>query len=239
MSIKAVAFALEQSLGDSTAKLVLIGIADRYNDEYKYAWPSIEWLSVAADCSQRTVMRKVKKLEQMGYIDVERRPNKGNRYKLKYGVGDNLSRDTAMSPNGDTYMSPELYRTITNINKKTKVIDWQPTDQDRQFAQSKGLDDSEVLEAIRLWDKQNGNKAAYVDCQAFWQNWCIRDAKRKPKRTGGYSKPFNGQASEWTPPKRKMLTPDEWAGLSDGVKNHYKLNRPDVIADLKKNGINV
>ena len=52
MSIKAVAWAFEQSLdGDAVAKLVLLAICDRYNDEYGKAWPNIEWISRAADCS--------------------------------------------------------------------------------------------------------------------------------------------------------------------------------------------
>jgi len=96
-----------------------------------------------------------------------------------------------------------------------------------------------VLEAIRLWDKQNGNKAAYIDLTAFWQNWCIRDSKKKPKRTTGHSKPFNVQSSEWTPPQRKMITLDQWQRLSDGMRTFYKQNRPDVIAELKKVGADV
>ena len=243
MSIKAVSWALEQSLGDSTAKLVLIGICDRYNDEYNVAWPSIKWLAIAADCSERTVKRKIQTLTEMGLISVDRSPNRTNRYHiepLRTNPSDNLSpSDTAMSPPSDTHMSPELYRTINKIKGKTKVVEWEPNEADRQFAQSKGLDAAEVLEAIRLWDKQNGNKAAYVDLTAFWQNWCIRDAKKKPKRVTGHSKPFNGQSSEWTPPKRKMVTLDQWKGLTDGMRTYYKQNRPDVIAELKKVGADV
>jgi len=243
MSIKAVSWALEQSLGDSTAKLVLIGICDRYNDDYNVAWPSMKWLSIAADCSERTVIRKVQKLEEMGLLSIEKRPNKTNRYQinpLRNNHSDNLSpSDTAMSPHSDTHMSPEQYRTINNKKGKTKVVDWEPDEADRQFAQSKGLDAAEVLEAIRLWDKQNGNKAAYIDLTAFWQNWCIRDAKKKPKRATGHSKPFNGQSSEWTPPQRKMITLDQWQRLSDGMRTFYKQNRPDVIAELKKVGADV
>ena len=75
MSIKAVAWAFEQSLdGDAVAKLVLLAICDRYNDEYNKAWPNIEWISRAADCSARTVIRKIKKLETSGYLSVESAP---------------------------------------------------------------------------------------------------------------------------------------------------------------------
>jgi len=147
--------------------------------------------------------------------------------------------DIAVSPPSDIAVAPEQYRTINKIKGKTKVVEWEPDEADRQFAQSKGLDAAEVLEAIRLWDKQNGNKAAYVDLTAFWQNWCIRDSKKKPKRVTGHSKPFNGQLSEWTPPQRKMVTLDQWKRLTDGMRTYYKQNRPDVIAELKKVGADV
>jgi biotin operon repressor len=241
MSIKAVAWALEQKLGgDGIAKLVLIGMADRYNDEYGYAWPSIEWLAIAADCSQRTVMRKVQKLEEIGFVSVERRANKGNRYTLNMTIGDNLSRDTAVSPIGDSHMSPEQYRTIHNKNSaKQKLVDWSPTDKDRIYAKERGLDPDAVFESIRLWNKQNGDKAAYSDCGAFWMNWCRREAERKPKAVSGHSRPFNGQSSEWTPPQRKMVTLDQWKKLSDNMRTYYKQNRPDVIAELKGLGADV
>ena len=61
MSIKAVSWALEQYVSDPVAKLVLIGIADRYNDERGYAWPSVAWLATAASVTDRTVQRKIKR----------------------------------------------------------------------------------------------------------------------------------------------------------------------------------
>ena len=96
MSIKAVAWAFEQSLdGDAVAKLVLLAICDRYNDEYGKAWPNIEWISRAADCSARTVIRKIKKLEGIGLVSVSRRKNRVNEYEIAFekAVGDSLSRE--------------------------------------------------------------------------------------------------------------------------------------------------
>jgi len=243
MSIKAVSWALEQNIGDSIAKLVLIGISDRYNDEYNVAWPSIKWLAIAASCSERTVMRKVQKLIEMGLLSVDKTPNKTNRYHiepLRTKVGDTVSpSDTALSPSGDTYLSPEQYKTINNKNRKTKVCDWTPTDEDLAYAASKGLNGGEVLQSIRMWDQQNGNKAAYVDVQAFWRNWCMRDAKNKPKRVTGQPRAFNSQSSEWTPPQRKMVSLEQWQTMGDGLRTYYKQNRPDVIAELKKVGADV
>jgi hypothetical protein len=243
MSIKAVSWALEQNIGDSIAKLVLIGISDRYNDEYNVAWPSIKWLAIAASCSERTVMRKVQKLVEMGLLAVDKAPNKTNRYQiipLHNKAGDTVSpSDTALSPSSDTHLSPEQYKTINNKNRKTKVCDWTPSDEDLAYAADKGLNGGEVLQAIRMWDQQNGNKAAYVDVQAFWRNWCMRDAKNKPKRVSGQPRAFNSQSTEWTPPQRRMVSLEQWQTMGDGLRTYYKQNRPDVIAELKKVGADV
>ena len=90
----------------------------------------------------------------------------------------------------------------TKINKrasKKKVSSWEPTEADFEYAASKGLDAADVLEGIRLWDKQNGNKAAYADLTAFWQGWCRREAKRAPRASNGQqssSKPTGKKLSE-------------------------------------------
>jgi hypothetical protein len=134
---------------------------------------------------------------------------------------------------------------ITNkepLNKKqqkTKVADWTPSDEDLAYAADKGLNGGEVLQAIRMWDQQNGNKAAYIDVQAFWRNWCMRDAKNKPKRVTGHSRAFNSQSTEWTPPQRRMVSLEQWQEMGDGLRTYYKQNRPDVIAELKKVGADV
>ena len=82
MSIKAVSWALEQYVSDPVAKLVLIGIADRYNDERGYAWPSVAWLATAASVTDRTVQRKIKLLEAQGFLATTRRKGSTTHYHL-------------------------------------------------------------------------------------------------------------------------------------------------------------
>jgi len=84
MSIKAIEWAFRQKLSDPTAKLVLIGIADKYNEDRGYAWPSIERLADMADCTQRTVSRKIAFLEEIQLIQTMRHPTQTNRYFLPY-----------------------------------------------------------------------------------------------------------------------------------------------------------
>jgi hypothetical protein len=187
MSIKAVSWALEQYVSDPVAKLVLVGIADRYNDEQGYAWPSVAWLAKAASVSDRTVQRKIKLLSDQGFLAADRMTGGTSHYRLMMsGVtttvgGDNLSGVTnSCQGGGDKCVSPKQYNN-NNTNKdkkqKQKVVDWMPDEADRKYADELGLNPDEVLESIRLWDEQNGNKATYASVTAFWKNWCKREAK--------------------------------------------------------------
>lgn len=228
MSIDALKVAFTTPMDDPLQKLVFIAIANCANPESGVAWPSAGYLSKFTGASEATVRRKLKKLVDDGLLNANHRTGRSTEYTLV-----TLTTHPSHSDNH------KLKETKINKNRKTKVIDWQPSDADRAFAKSKELDPDSILESIRLWDKQNGNKAAYIDVTAFWQNWCVREAKRKPKAVSGRSRPFNGQSTEWTPPKRKMVTLEQWQKLSDGMRTYYKQNRPDVIAELKGLGADV
>lgn len=221
MSIKAVAWAFEQSLnGDAVAKLVLLAICDRYNDEYNKAWPNIEWISRAADCSARTVIRKIKKLETSGYLSVSRRANRVNEYEIKFerSVSDNLSRDTAMSPYSDTHMSPERYKQEP-IKKRTKIKikDWNPSEDDKKYARIMGHDPADILEDIRDWDEQNGHTAAYVEPSAFWRRW-VKGTKPRRKTSTSVAMPAH-KADKHENQAAYMLTPGK-----DGVRPFDKIS---------------
>jgi len=238
MSIKALDWAMDAPVNDPLAKLVLIVVANHHNDARGVAWPSVAHIAKVTGAAERTVQAKLKKLEDDGFLYRNMRSGRSTEYTPAYLAPPQM---TAQTPAAD---APITYKEPLKRNKgKTKVVDWEPSQADREYAESKGLDAAEVLEAIRLWDKQNGNKAAYVDLTAFWQNWCIRDAKKKPKRVTGDSRPssgnYNNQSNDWTPPQRKMITLDQWQRLSDGMRTFYKQNRPDVIAELKKVGADV
>ena len=94
MSIEAVAWAFKQRLKDPTAKLVLIGICDKYNEGLGYAYPSMQWLADCADCTRRTARTKVGLLHEMGLVVREEirtgDTNMPNRYHIPHlegGVG--------------------------------------------------------------------------------------------------------------------------------------------------------
>lgn len=68
MSIQAVAWALEQDIGDAAAKLVLISLANALNGKTGKCFPTIEQICKESSCSKSTVIRKLKWLESEGWI---------------------------------------------------------------------------------------------------------------------------------------------------------------------------
>ena len=108
MSIEAVGWAFKQRLKDPTAKLVLIGICDKYNEGLGYAYPSMQWLADCADCTRRTARTKVGLLHEMGLVIREEirsgDTNMPNRYHIPHldgGVGKkHLGEEAAISGGG-------------------------------------------------------------------------------------------------------------------------------------------
>lgn len=198
MSVKAIGWAFEQKVDDPLAKLVLLALADHYNESTGDAWPSIDRLVSVTEGSRSTVIRKLKKLEQVGFISREKRYNKTDVYRINFtGVTETpqeQSTGVTETPLGVSQRHTNTYRTVNNNNiskksSKQKVSDWTPTQDDLAYATELGLDANEVLTDIRLWDEKNGNRASYNSVTAFWQGWCRKESKRRPTRSVAQQKP--------------------------------------------------
>jgi len=72
MSVKALSWALDAIIGDKTAKLVLVSLAD-FCDENGECWPSQKRLAQRAECSVRSVQRALQKLVDDEFISIGRR----------------------------------------------------------------------------------------------------------------------------------------------------------------------
>lgn len=70
MSALALAYALDQTIGDGHAKHVLIHLANRHHPDTGRCFPSIERIAVEAELSTATVSRKLELLEKLGLIEV-------------------------------------------------------------------------------------------------------------------------------------------------------------------------
>jgi hypothetical protein len=159
------------------------------------------------------VYRILANLEQLGYMRRESSRNDGQFAETRYFVMDSPCPDfpdTVLpdTENKDTYKEQIKQKTdITKSNKlqrqkKQLLVDWVPDTEDKVYATDRGLDWQEVLEDIRIWNEQGGNKAAYASVKAFWQGWVRRDAKRRPRAS-------NRQQSACESKKVATLTPKQ------------------------------
>ena len=197
MSIKALNYALDIKVGDPTAKLIFINLANHYNDATEYSYPSQELLAERAECSIRTVQRKLEMLSDLGLIKKKFRPNKSSLYEFP-GVNGYDTADVSdchiqkmVTTNKRLVTTDGVVRTINNNHynilkgKKSKkeilLVDFEVTDELKKYAINLEIDADEVIEDIRLWNEQNGNKAKYANPNAFYMNWFRKEAKRKPK----------------------------------------------------------
>ena len=196
MSIKALNYALDIKVGDPTAKLIFINLANHFNDATQYSFPSQELLAERAECSIRTVQRKIEMLIELGLIKKKFRPNKSSLYDFPGLNGyDNLDVSDChiqkmVTTKSGLVTTDGVVRTINNNhynnnkNKKSKeilLIDFEVTDELKKYANDLDLNADEIIEDIRLWNEQNGNKAKYANPNAFYMNWFRKEAKRKPK----------------------------------------------------------
>lgn len=103
MSMKWMVWALEQIVGDSSAKFVLVKLADNTNEASNICWPSIEHVAKQTELSERSVQRALKMLQDKKFISIELRKgpdgsNITNRYRL-HGCHQG---GASLSPHGDS-----------------------------------------------------------------------------------------------------------------------------------------
>ncbi len=130
MSVKALSWAFEQTVNDSIAKLVLIALCDSHNSETGKCFPSHSSVAAIADCSIRTVTRKVKWLADHGWIQIIPTYNENGRTSNSYYISVNASlsftdpvEDTGVVGVEDTAVVGIRNVTVSssNRNKKTKA----------------------------------------------------------------------------------------------------------------------
>ena len=139
MSLNAMKWAFDQQTKDATAKLVLVAIADHFNEDLGYSeWSSYSRIAKIGCCSEKTVQRKINELVRDGYLDKVQRgfgkPNvyylpKYQRYKiaeqnLHSGQSDHLNQDNHVQHgldnhvlNGlDNHVQQTQYNSTINTN---------------------------------------------------------------------------------------------------------------------------
>lgn len=114
MSVHVLSWAWKQNVGQSQAKLVLVKLAEQSNDDGE-CWPSMR--TIARDCEfgERSAMRWIRHLEELGLVTAvarhdERGRQTSNLYRLSFQEGEGDTVDTlppsAMSTSGATQLTP-------------------------------------------------------------------------------------------------------------------------------------
>lgn len=83
MSLRAMVWAFDQKVGSTPAKLVLLKLAD-HADESGRCFPGIGHLAEHCEMHRSTVMRHIRRLEELGFLNVKRSQYEGtsNTYTL-------------------------------------------------------------------------------------------------------------------------------------------------------------
>lgn len=125
MSIKALSWALETTTGSPTKKLVLLYLADRYNDDERAAWPSVGTISRVTELSERTVRRAIHELLEDGLIQAsgwtgQRADRQTKRYRLALNTGG--QSDTPQPLRGDSMTARGDRVTETGGQSDTRTL---------------------------------------------------------------------------------------------------------------------
>jgi hypothetical protein len=85
MSLEYLNAALNLPMEDSSAKAVLIGLANHTSPEGE-CWPGVRRLQLYTALCERTVRASIKRLEALGLLEVTRRDHTTSLYKLKLSI---------------------------------------------------------------------------------------------------------------------------------------------------------
>ena len=211
MSVRAMTWAFEQPLPPAQ-KLVLLVLADCYNDERGMCFPATDYIIGRASVSRATLFRIFNELEMGGYMTREERHSREGRqlstiYRLPVGVdvrrlpplpgggsqietvGEGLTGETPGGLNGETPYEPKQEPKVTTGKTRARGCrlpeNWEPCPD----VASKGLSTlgreryEQELEKFRnYWASKPGKDALKLDWNKTFSNWIITAAQSAPRR---------------------------------------------------------
>jgi hypothetical protein len=239
MSLRAMAWAFEQRIGDPLAKFLLIAIAN-YADERDEAWPSLSRLAGDTEMGRRSVVTKIEVLVEAGLIArYQSKTEAGdwahNRYTLLLGgsaphappsAPHALPGGAPHAPGGaprahepslnntsrDTHLSPSAGKAQLKLGGPTGLLpDWEPTERDLQWLAATYPRMEIASETAKFRDYYIARGEQRADWSASFRTWCRRARDHQP--------------SNLARPGR--------AGLSE--RNHQRVSEMlDELADAKR-----
>lgn len=144
MSIKLMTRVFDKEV-DATTQRVLLVLCDHAND-HGHCWPSIPLIAWKLGVSERTVIRNIARLEEVGVVKVHRQTGSVNRYEIDLGVlpdktplptnrhpRQNVTPDTDVTApmtkrqgSSDIAVSPEPSRTVNESSGGKKPAKRKP-----------------------------------------------------------------------------------------------------------------
>lgn len=128
MSIQCMMRVFYESKAKGNDRLILLAIADEADDEGRNAFPSMRRLAQKANCNKDTVNESIKRLKEMGELEVvppkKKGPGNHSRYKVLTGLyGESVQLDeepygnsvqpkngtVRTQPDNCTDLAPKLY----------------------------------------------------------------------------------------------------------------------------------
>jgi hypothetical protein len=200
MSIEVMVNVLHNSKAPARAKLILLGIANHQGENGAY--PSIATLAKYANCSDRTVKRDLKVLQEMGELLVENQAAPvDNQYRPNLywvtlsgvtdsaGVSSEVSRGVQSGKSGVTVSGTlNINKTLKNKREGERLPeDFSPTQKSWDIMAEHFPQVDLKLETHSFkdyWFSATGTNATKKDWDAAWRNWIRNSYKRaKPKRS--------------------------------------------------------
>lgn len=127
MSIGLLSWAFEQDIKDPLAKFLLTALADRADKESHQCWPSLARLERDTGMSHASIARKLKLLEQLGYIRRTQRSQRSTLYTLLPGKKQDQSRNDGGSQAETTQSHTETHPSLHERHEPKEGTQREPT----------------------------------------------------------------------------------------------------------------
>jgi hypothetical protein len=150
--------------------------------------------------SQRQKRHREKSAEILRYVTASLLELKEEMASLRNEIASLRNIPSAPSNGFPLHPLPLLPLTPSLLPKGVKrrasrlAPDWAPTEDEKKYASSKGLEPELTAERFRnYWVAKSGKDATKIDWPATWRNWCLNEAERKGTLplTNGHDKSFS------------------------------------------------
>lgn len=194
MSFTAMSWASKQNVQNSSQKLVLLMLANYADDEDK-CWPSKQTLSDVCCMSKSAICSNILKLEEAGYITVEKREGTSSLIRLNVGVqnqdrgcpvkgqgvsvkrtGGVLQEDTNLSYNLSTEPITESISSDSEFEEFWAAYPKRPNNPRKKAMEAyrkarKIVSQKQLLEAVNLYAAyMEGENPKFIAMAATWLN---------------------------------------------------------------------